>query len=110
MGAEFNINVIENEKWIKLKQNVESKFNITLDEMMVVEGCLNDDKTILGGRRAFMSHFCTFFEFNACHSNHEESAVKKLNTHLNSPDGLDRSINNFLTNLDNDAAESMNPT
>ena len=53
-------------------------FDVPLDDMMVVEGCIEDDKTVLGGRKAFFNHFCTFFEFSACYAENEYSAVKKL--------------------------------
>jgi len=39
--------------------------NVPLDgEMIVFEGCEEDDKIVLGGRNPFLSHFCTFFNFN----------------------------------------------
>ena len=41
---------------------------IKIDNVLAVEGCLNDDKTILGGTKEFINHFCTFFEFGICYS------------------------------------------
>jgi len=38
------------------------------NEMIAFEGCDQDDKIVLGGRNAFLSHFCTFFKFNICYA------------------------------------------
>ena len=100
MIAEFNLNTVEDSKWLELKQNMKKKFGITLDDMLVVEGCVNDDKTILGGKSAFFSHFCTFFSFNACYSQMESKAVKNFNKQLNSGEELDKGIDAWLTKMD----------
>ena len=42
---------------------------VKVDECLVIEGCESDDKVVLGGKDAFLSHFCTFFNFNICFSN-----------------------------------------
>jgi hypothetical protein len=34
--------------------------------MIVFEGCERDDNIVLGGKNAFLSHFCTLFNFNIC--------------------------------------------
>ena len=39
---------------------------VKVDECLVIEGCESDDKVVLGGKDAFLSHFCTFFNFNIC--------------------------------------------
>ena len=50
MIAEFNITEVDDAKMIKLKKDMKDHFDLVVDEMLVVEGCVNDDKTILGGR------------------------------------------------------------
>ena len=57
--------------------------------MLVVEGCLNDDKTVLGGRHEFLSHFCTFFNFNIFYSAAESSGARQLGKKLSDPDIVD---------------------
>ena len=50
--------------------------SIPLDqEMIVFEGCDEDDKIVLGGKHAFLSHFCTFFPFNICHAASEAKSI-----------------------------------
>lgn len=57
--------------------------------MLVVEGCFNDDKTVLGGKNEFFSHFCTFFPFNACYAQSEGGALKNLKRDFNDTEKLD---------------------
>lgn len=61
---------------------------------------MEDDKIILGGRQEFMSHFCTFFEFNACYSAQEARPVRNLEKKWRNPDSIDESINNLLNKMD----------
>jgi len=68
--------------------------------MLVVEGCINDDKTILGGKGAFMSHFCNFFSFNACHSASESYAIKNMNKVMTDGEHMDNKINNLMDMFD----------
>lgn len=56
---------------------MKDQYGIKVDDLLAVEGCINDDKTILGGKNEFLSHFCTFFNFNICYSNKEAKAMKK---------------------------------
>ena len=72
---------------------------VKVDEILVVEGCESDDKTVLGGKDAFLSHFCTNFNFNICFSG-EKRASKKINRFLNDGDRVNKSIENFITSLD----------
>ncbi len=75
-------------------------YDIKIDEMLVVEGCLNDDKTVLGGREAFLSHFCTFFNFNICFSHSESKSVRKLDKKSSDEDFISRKIDGWIDNLD----------
>ena len=68
--------------------------------MLVVEGCLNDDKTVLGGREGFLSHFCEFFEFNICYSARESKGVRKLDKSLSDPEFVGSKIDGWINNLD----------
>ena len=54
------------------------RYAVKVDDMLVVEGCLNDDKTVLGGKHEFLSHFCTFFNFNICFSAAESKPINNL--------------------------------
>ena len=72
---------------------------VKVDECLVIEGCESDDKVVLGGKDAFLSHFCTFFNFNICFSN-EQKAAKSLNKFFNDSDRINRSIENFITTID----------
>ena len=72
---------------------------VKVDECLVVEGCESDDKVVLGGKDAFLSHFCTFFNFNICFSN-EQKASKSLNKFFNDSDRINQSIDNFITSID----------
>jgi len=47
-----------------------------------------------------MSHFCTFFEFNACYSAQEARPVRNLEKKWRNPDSIDESINNLLNKMD----------
>lgn len=74
---------------------------IPLDsEMIVFEGCERDDKTLLGGRQAFMSHFCTFFNFSICREPQDKRSVQGYINLLNNPDKLDQSIDSFMKKYD----------
>ena len=72
---------------------------VKVDECLVIEGCESDDKVVLGGKDAFLSHFCTFFNFNICFSN-EQKAAKSINKFFNDSDRINRSIENFITTID----------
>ena len=79
---------------------MEDRHGVKIDDMLVVEGCLNDDKTVLGGRLSFLNHFCTFFDFNACHGANEAGPIKKMQKHFNDPDQVDRGLEAFLMRMD----------
>ncbi len=74
---------------------MQETYAVKLDDMLVVEGCLNDDKTVLGGRNEFLSHFCTFFKFNICYSAAESKGVRSLDKKLSSPDAMDAWLQKF---------------
>ena len=62
-------------------------------------GCESDDKVILGGKDAFLSHFCTYFHFNICFSN-EKKAAKELNRFFNDSDRINTSLEGFISGMD----------
>mmetsp|Transcript_42844 Transcript_42844/g.50241 ORF Transcript_42844/g.50241 Transcript_42844/m.50241 type:complete len:200 (-) Transcript_42844:153-752(-) len=64
LEASFNIMILDDEKFIKAKSDASLK-GIPVDDILVTEGCMGDDLTMLGGKAGFLSHFCTFFHFNA---------------------------------------------
>ena len=61
---------------------------------------MNDDKTILGGKNEFLSHFCTFFNFNICYSMKENKAVRKVQNVMNDTDALNSKIEDFVRKFD----------
>ena len=72
---------------------------VKVDEVLVMEGCESDDKVVLGGKDAFLSHFCHHFNFNICFSS-EAKAAKKLSRFLNDSDRMNSSIEKFISGLD----------
>jgi hypothetical protein len=68
---------VDEGKFNELKTLLKDNYGVKVDDILAVEGCINDDKTILGGRNEFLSHFCTLFNFNICYSNLENKAMKK---------------------------------
>ena len=68
--------------------------------MIVFEGCEEDDKIVLGGRNAFLSHFCTFFNFNICYVASESKYIQKGIKQFNDAPKLDKDLENFLKSFD----------
>ena len=100
MVAEFQLNIVDDSQFMKIKENMKEKFNVKLDDMMAVEGCINDDKTILGGKAAFMSHFCTFFSFNACYSAAESHVTKNVSKLMADGEAMDNKLDQLLRSMD----------
>ena len=75
LEAEFKVNVVEDSQFNEMKQLLKDRYGIKADDIIAVEGCMNDDKTVLGGKNEFLSHFCTLFNFNICFSNKENKAI-----------------------------------
>ena len=74
---------------------------IPLDgEMIVFEGCEEDDKVVLGGKNAFLSHFCTFFNFNICYGPSESKFIKKGIKQFNNTERLDKDLESFIKSFD----------
>lgn len=61
---------------------------------------MNDDKTILGGKSEFLSHFCTFFNFNICYSNKENKAMRKVKSVMDDNDTFNKKIDEFIRKFD----------
>ena len=84
---------------MSIRDKMRREVGVKVDECLVVEGCESDDKIVLGGKDAFLSHFCSYFNFNICYSS-EQRAAKKLNKFFNDSDKINKSIDNFITGLD----------
>ena len=99
MIAEFNIGIVDEGQLLNIRDKMKREVGVKVDEMLVVEGCESDDKVVLGGKDAFLNHFCHYFNFNICFSN-EKNAAKKLNAIFNDSDKINKGIESFITNLD----------
>ena len=68
--------------------------------MIVFEGCEQDDKIILGGKNAFLSHFCTFFNFNICYAPGEQKMMQREMKRFNDTKKLDDNIEELIKSFD----------
>lgn len=84
---------------MKIRDKMKREVGVKVDEILVVEGCESDDKIVLGGKDAFISHFCHYFNFNICYS-HEKKSVKALSRFLNDGDRMDRTIERMMNGID----------
>ena len=100
LEVEFKVNVVEDGQFDEFKGMLKQKYGITADNILAIEGCINDDKTILGGKNEFFSHFCTFFNFNICYSNKENKAMKKTFDLLSDHDALNKKVDDFMKSFD----------
>ena len=101
LEAEFKVNVVEDSQFNEMKQLLKDRYGIKADDIIAVEGCMNDDKTVLGGKNEFLSHFCTLFNFNICFSNKENKAMKKTFEMLSDNDQLNQRVDDFIKKFDN---------
>ena len=99
MLAEFNIAIVDDSQLMQMRDKMKREVGVKVDECLVIEGCETDDRIVLGGKDAFLSHFCTYFNFNACYSN-EQKAAKQLNKYFNDSDKINKSIDKFITSMD----------
>ena len=97
--AEFNISIVEDVQLLQIKDRMKQEVGVRIDDMLVVEGCESDDKLVLGGKDAFLNHFCTYFQFNICYSN-EKNGAKAMNRYFNDSDRINGSIESFIVNMD----------
>jgi hypothetical protein len=93
--------VVEDSQFNEMKQLLKDRYGIKADDIIAVEGCMNDDKTVLGGKNEFLSHFCTLFNFNICFSNKENKAMKKTFEMLSDNDQLNQRVDDFIKKFDN---------
>lgn len=101
MEAQFSINVIDDGQMKKMGTRLEQDHGIKgVTDLLVVEGCMDDDKTVLGGKNEFLNHFCTFFKFNICYSAAESAPIRKQQKRMSDPDVVDASFNGLLERLD----------
>jgi hypothetical protein len=92
--------VVEDAQFDDMKGMLKSNYGIKVDDIMAVEGCINDTKTILGGRNEFLSHFCTLFNFNICYSNKENKALKKTYETMSDHEEFNKKIEEFIKKFD----------
>ena len=92
--------MIDETEFLKIKEAMNKEHGIKVDDMFAVEGCMTDDKTVLGGRQAFLSHFCTFYNFNICHSQNEMAGARKLDRAMSDSEFMGSRIDEMITNLD----------
>ena len=59
--CEFNIEVVEEQALMAIRDRMRKEVGVRVDEILVVEGCESDDKVVLGGKDAFLNHFCSNF-------------------------------------------------
>jgi hypothetical protein len=100
LQAEFNITIVEESKMLEIKNKMMKDYGVKIDNMLVTEGCHNEDKVVLGGQNGFLSHFCTFYHFNICHSANEAPAIKNLQKKLSDADRIDKGLDSFMERLD----------
>ena len=70
------------------------------NEMIVFEGCEQDDKIVLGGKMPFLSHFCTFFKFNICEGRREIGFLKNQHSRFNDPAKVDEALEDLIKSMD----------
>ena len=99
MLCEFNIQVVSDSNLMAIKDRMRREVGVKVDEVLVIEGCESDDKVVLGGKMAFLDHFCRYFKFNICFS-HEKESAKRLNKFFNDSDQINKRIESFIENLD----------
>lgn len=99
MLAEFNIAIVDEGSLMSIKEKMKREVGVKVDECLVIEGCESDDKVVLGGKDAFLNHFCSYFNFNICWSN-EQKGAKHLNTFLNDSDRVNTKIEDFIAGMD----------
>ena len=100
LEANFNVNVVDDLQFENIKKSLKDLYGIKVDDLIAVEGCLKDDKTILGGKHEFLSHFCTLFNFDICFSAKEMRAIKKTQEMMNDNNALNRKIEDFVKKFD----------
>ena len=87
-------------KFDEMKGMLKNTHGVKADDMIAIEGCINDTKIILGGRNEFLSHFCTLFNFNICYSNKENKAMKKTYDMLSDHEALNKKVDEFIKKFD----------
>ena len=100
LEAEFKVNVVDDGKFDEMKNMLKSTHGVKADDIIAVEGCINDTKIILGGRNEFLSHFCTLFNFNICFSNKENKAMKKTYDMLSDHEAFNKKVDDFIKKFD----------
>ena len=79
---------------------MKEEFDVKADELLALEGCEQDDLNVLGGKHEFLSHFCSFFNFNICYSAVEKAGSKEFNRIFNDSDRINENIEKFIKDLD----------
>ena len=55
---------------------------------------------ILGGKKEFFMHFCTFFTFDTCLTHFEQKVFSDAGKFFNNPDAVDQKIDSFFNSFD----------
>ena len=97
---EFKVNIVDDGQFNEMRALLKTRYGIKADDMIAIEGCINDDKTVLGGKNEFLSHFCTFFNFNICYSNKENKAMKKTYEMFSDNEQLNKRVDDFIKKFD----------
>ena len=102
LNTEFKVNILDDAAFFEMRDQMHAQKNgVPLDnEMIVFEGCDQDDKIVLGGKNPFLSHFCTFFNFGICYAAGESKMIQKNIKKFNDPQQLDKNLEGFLESFD----------
>ena len=100
MSTEFIVSEVTESKLDGVKEKLKEKGVVLKGDMLVLEGCSTDDKIILGGRNEFLSHFCTFFNFDACMAGSDGQALSGTRKVFSDSEVLDKRLNEFVRSFD----------
>eukprot|EP00347_Sterkiella_histriomuscorum_P008853 403343490 len=100
LEADIQMTNVDESQFMKIKDGIKNLYGVKFDDFLAVEGCLEDDKILLGGRQEFLSHFCTLFKFNICFQAVESKALRKTNQMLNDNDALNAKVDEWMRKFD----------
>ncbi len=97
--SEIKIRNIEKDEFEELRVKL-AKDGLKADTMVVTEGCHGDDTVYLGGKKEFISHFCSLFQFNICYAPGEHMMSKRTNKLLSEPDEFDSALDSLVKKVE----------
>ena len=102
LNTEFRVQVLDDGAFMQMRDGLKGDYKkAKLDnEMLVFEGCDRDDKIVLGGKNAFLSHFCTFFNFSLCSAPQDAKMMQRQIHRFNNADKLDKDIEGFMASFE----------